>query len=84
MTLQEALDKADEMKANMMKRIRVKVNKLTGVCLLAISSGSGEGRETIRVAQRMVINTCIAMIHHRLVLTTSTIGLHTPFKNQGK
>src|SRR5574344_659023 len=73
-----------EANAEMINNIRVRVNILIGVCPSAIIAASGFGNVSVSSIINAVIITCIEIIHQRLVLTTSTSGPHSPFRNQGK
>ena len=57
---------------------------LIGVAPDVIVATSGFGNVSVSSTIRAVISTCMVTIHQRLVLTTSTIGPHKPFKNHGK
>ena len=73
-----------EAKAAMMKSTSVNQNIEIGTCPPAMAAASGRGSVSVRRIIMAVIRACIVMIHQRLVLTTSTIGLQIPLRNHGK
>ena len=58
--------------------------RLIGVVPAAIISAVGIGSVKVSISIMAVMSACIVIIHQRLVLTTSTIGLQMPFRNHGK
>ena len=68
----------------MMNSTSVNQNRPAEVCPEAMSSGDGLGSVRVSRSIMAVISTCIVTIHQRFVRITSTIGLQSPFRNQGK
>ena len=73
-----------EAKAAMMNRMSVSVNMLMGVCPPAMTAGEGLGSVSVSSTRNAVMIICMATIHQRLVLMTSTKGLHRPLSSHGK
>ena len=71
-------------KAATIKSTRVTQKRLIGTAPSAIASGEGFGRVTVSRIIIAVISTCIVRIHHLFVFITSTMGLQSPLRNQGK
>ena len=71
-------------KAAMINRMRVNRNIEMWVSPDCMTAAAGWGRVKVSSTSISVISICMVMIHHRLVFTTSTMGLQIPFRNHGK
>ena len=73
-----------EAKAVMMKSSRVMVNRWMGVWPEAMTAADGCGMVSVSRMNAALISSCMARIHHRLVLMMSTNGLHSGLMVHGK
>ena len=73
-----------EANAVMMNNISVKVNMLIGVVPAAMVASSGCGMDSVSRMNAADISTCMASVHHLLVLIMSTNGLQKGLMVHGR